>query len=222
MTTAITSFAYLYPTDRPERERYRNAIEMAARSVRNWYKSQLYGQTTFSVTDPIVDVIALDHPAVHYRRARGGEDFEFDFWHNVFDEAREKTGAFVGDRSRAWIFYVDADPASGQRGGAGLPSIAILPANDLRGLCCENIQEADGRPTPNLPYGVERWIGGLGHEIGHAFGLAHPPGCDDGSQTCDEGALMWAGFYDGYPKATYLREDEKAFLLATPFFSSCT
>ena len=67
-------------------------------------------------------------------------------------------------------------------------------------------------------YPPNRYIGGLGHELGHAFGLPHPPGCDAGLPTCDYNALMWCGFWGGYPSTTYLRSDEKQFLLTSPFF----
>ena len=30
-----------------------------------------------------------------------------------------------------------------------------------------------------------RWIGGLAHELGHALGLLHPPGCEEGLASCD-------------------------------------
>ena len=61
----------------------------------------------------------------------------------------------------------------------------------------------------------DRWIGGGGHELGHALGLPHPPGCDEGLPTCDWEALMYVG-YDDWPH-THLRDDEKAVLLASPF-----
>jgi hypothetical protein len=68
----------------------------------------------------------------------------------------------------------------------------------------------------SFDFPVGRYIGGLGHELGHTFGLPHPPGCDDGLPTCDENALMWAG-YVSYPD-TYLRDDEKQMLLKSPYF----
>ena len=64
------------------------------------------------------------------------------------------------------------------------------------------------------PHG--RWVGGLGHELGHASGLPHPPGCDSGRPTCDSEALMWTG-YASWPD-TYLRDDERTKLRESPFF----
>ena len=55
-----------------------------------------------------------------------------------------------------------------------------------------------------------RWFGGLAHELGHTFGLPHPPGCDEGQAACDRSALMGDG-YSSYPN-TYLRDDEKSVL----------
>ena len=62
---------------------------------------------------------------------------------------------------------------------------------------------------------VQSVYGGLARELGHVFGLPHPPGCEEGSPSCDTQALMWDG-YDSYPN-TYLRDDEKAVLLEVPF-----
>ena len=66
------------------------------------------------------------------------------------------------------------------------------------------------------PRAEKGWIGGLAHELGHAFGLGHPAGCDEGLDHCDYDALMWAGFYYDYP-ATYLTEEDKRFLQASAF-----
>ena len=62
-------------------------------------------------------------------------------------------------------------------------------------------------------------IGGLGHELGHALGLPHPPGCDPWDpMTCDDLealSLMHDG-YAPYPD-TYLLPDDKEILIRSPF-----
>ena len=78
-------------------------------------------------------------------------------------------------------------------------------------------------------------VGGLAHELGHAFELGHPPGCDEGlpqtakftyndgsfsseavNSVCDVYALMWLGFHWDYPE-TYLTDADKEVLNASPF-----
>ena len=83
----------------------------------------------------------------------------------------------------------------------------------LTGLVIPETHEAGGSP----PRGSHGWIGGLAHELGHAFGLPHPPGCDEGWNGCDADALMWAGYAYDYPD-TYLTEADKLTLLGSPFF----
>ena len=106
--------------------------------------------------------------------------------------------AKVGDPNHVWVIYSDGP---GDNGRASR-SFAYLPEDDLRGLVGKH-------PTQPKP---ARWIGGLGHELGHAFGLHHP------SDTVKYGdALMWAGFYDKYPTPTYLTAEDKKRLGASPF-----
>lgn len=65
---------------------------------------------------------------------------------------------------------------------------------------------------------MNRWIGGLGHDLGHAFGLPHPPACEDANPatTCPDGALTSTG-YASYPN-TYLLPSDKSILETSPFF----
>ena len=97
--------------------------------------------------------------------------------------------------------------------GRGGNSNAWLGAWDLVGLTDPEYSHCGQRI-----YGPNRWIGGLAHEMGHAFGLPHPPGCDEGLSTCDHGALMATGYAD-WPN-TYLRDDEKEVLLEGRFMNS--
>jgi len=110
------------------------------------------------------------------------------------------------------VFYIDADVACGQVIG-GAAGVALLAANDLRGLTGQqNVPACPGEPPDAA--GVCRWVGGLGHELGHAFGLEHPVPCPGGS---DDAALMCLG-YITYP-ATYLTQADQEILDVSPFFS---
>lgn len=116
--------------------------------------------------------------------------------------------------SMLWVIYSDIDLDCSGNGelGRGGNGITILHRGDLNGLVDPLNQEQCGF-RPRGEYG---WIGGLAHELGHAFGAAHPPGCDEQHIDCDRDALMWLGFYDHYPQ-TYLTEGDKAILRASPF-----
>ena len=82
----------------------------------------------------------------------------------------------------------------------------MLPEHDLRGLI-----GAEAQP-------VSRWIGGLGHELGHAFGLPHPALCETGNPACPTQTLMWLG-YITYPD-TFLLPEDKTTLLASRFIAA--
>jgi hypothetical protein len=85
----------------------------------------------------------------------------------------------------------------------GTSGVTCLPEDDLLGLVGKH-------PTQKNP---ARWVGGLGHELGHAFGLPHPA-----DTVRDADAIMWAGFYGKYPDKAYLTESDKKILLQSPFF----
>ena len=223
--SAVTRFFYLHPADRPLRDDYYEAIGNAALTLQAWFRKQLGGAVSFTLARPIVTDLALTHTARWYATHDPGDaslyggDPQMRFWDNVLAEVLPATGATFGDRQNAWVYYIDADSGCGQIGGAGTSSVTILTGNDLRGLVGEPYYDCEGNEDPRLEFPPPRWTGGQGHELGHAFGLPHPPGCDAGSSDCDYGALMWAGFYGGFPDRTYLRDDDKATLLAGPFFS---
>ncbi|WP_423930432.1 hypothetical protein [Candidatus Palauibacter sp.] len=127
-----------------------------------------------------------------------------------------KDCADIADGSyHAWVVYTDLmEPCGPVYGlGRGGNSNAWLGAWDLVGLTDPEYSHCGQRI-----YGPNRWIGGLAHEMGHAFGLPHPPGCDEGLSTCDHGALMATGYAD-WPN-TYLRDDEKEVLLEGRFMNS--
>lgn len=190
---------YLIPSDATYNPTYETGIVSALLDLQQWYGDQLGGQT-FVLHDPIVEPLATPNPSAYYSTNPNGP-FELWFWLNVISDAFTLGDAQFNDPDHAWLFYIDAEPAPGQIGGAGTSGVAVLPQHDLRGLI-------GLEPEP-----VTRWIGGLGHELGHAFGLPHPPGCP--GPLCPDDTLMWLG-YITYPN-TYLLPEDKAHLLDSPF-----
>jgi len=202
---------YLVPSDRTPQAHYVAALDEASRKLRNWFLEQLNVQRTFALDSPSVLVVRTGHEADWYRRTRNGNGSDFFF--NVSEDGYALIG---GQRSdRITMFYIDADPACGQSGGSAAVGTGVIAANDLRGLTGEPTIGICPNEAPDR-LGKGRWIGGLGHELGHAFGLPHPPGCDRGLPSCDGLALMWAG-YSLFP-STYLRPEEKVALQAHPAF----
>jgi hypothetical protein len=164
-----------------------------------------------------VELVPTPHDAAWYSTNPAGP-FDVSFFNNVVTDAFALTGAQFFDPQNTWVFYIDSDPACGQLAG-GTSGVAVLTANDLRGLAGEPNVPACPTDPPDTA-GFCRWVGGLGHELGHAFGLPHPPGCEDTNTTlvCPSNALMWLG-YITYPE-TFLLDADKALLQQSPFFSS--
>ncbi len=81
--------------------------------------------------------------------------------------------------------------------------MTVLPEDDLLGLVGQHPEQKD----------VKRWIAGLGHELGHAFGLEHPRDTEKYGDT-----IMWMGIYGKYPDKTYLTPEDKGILMKRPFF----
>lgn len=198
---------YLIPYDRDYRKDYEDGMKAAAQSTQLWYLLQTPG-ITFRLDKDVVQVVRLPHNAEWYSTAPNG-DFWGWFWANVLGDAFQATGAQFSDPQHIWVFYIDADNGCGQGVGAG-GGVVLVAANDLRGLAGEPFQ-------PVCPWDFDegkrcRWIGGLGHELGHTFNLPHP------SEPMDDHAywsLMYMG-YTTYPD-TWLLDWDKQILAQSPY-----
>jgi hypothetical protein len=213
----VVRIVYLVPADRVVRDEYVDRLKAAIQHLQIWTRNEMSDGTTFSLKKRVVEVVQTSQVAAWYGTNPAGE-FGLWFWSNVLTEAFALTGASFFDPNNTWVFYIDSDEGCGQAVGA-TSGVVLLPANDLRGLAGElNIPPCVGAPPDTA--GVCRWVGGLGHELGHAFGLPHPPACADGDPTtvCPSNTLLWLG-YITYPQ-TFLLEGDKATLAQSPFFSS--
>lgn len=196
---------YLIPKDRKANRRFSAAIAMAIQRVQSWYQQQLKGHT-FSLANKTPEICALPRPSTYYAR---------NSWNKLVQDVQRCTLVTHSSKRFTWVLYADVVHACKAPGrlGAGLRGITILPRQDMHGLIGARYFDDCGK---EYKFPVGRYIGGLAHELGHAFGLPHPPGCDQRKPSCDLKALMWAG-YASFPK-TYLRTDEKKRLRRSPFF----
>lgn len=215
-TAARVHIVYLVPSDREVNEAYRSTLVKTTRDLQLWYAGQTQDGSTFTVHEEVVDVLNTEHPAAWYSTNPNG-DASMWFWNNVLADGFPATGGDFNQDFDVWAYYIDADGACGQIAGSGTSGVAVLPANDLRGLT----GEANVPPCPedSPDNGARcRWVGGLAHELAHAFGRPHPDGCDSPVEgvSCDEGALMSLG-YASYPE-TYLTDADKTALAGSRFF----
>lgn len=208
-SAGTVNFVYLSPSDREYRQEYQTAVEKAVDDLTGWLAENLDGHT-LNTNDVVWQ--QTRNPTAYYAGDTAEPQGQYQFWNYVLQDAFATTGGRFYDPENAWIYYFDADPGPGQivGGGAG---IALMPANDLRGLAGEPLVATDPGDSTVNP-GFDRWVGGLGHELGHALGLPHPPGSPGGAF---DYSLMYYGYLI-YPN-TYLRDVEKEHLLASGFFS---
>lgn len=222
MTTRKVRFIYLVPSDRSVRPDYKAAIADAALQLQDFYQKELGGNYAFQLNDPIVEAYQTGHTASWYQTNNVGGGAAGWFWINVLGDGFAATGGGFNDPDNRWIYYIDAEPSCTQYTG-GTQGVAMMPSGDLRGLNGEsNINPCGGPPADTA--GKHRWIGGGGHEVGHAFDLPHPPGCGSpgpwsgctGGQLASD-SIMWLGFRT-YPATYFLTQDKTALLAFTGFF----
>jgi hypothetical protein len=210
-------FVYLVPADKEEKAEYKLSIENAARHLQLWYKNQLENNRSFNLYDPIVEVYKTSHNESWYSTNPDADwAGEWKFWFNEVNDAFSLTGGSFDDPNNFWIIYIDALPVCPLLQGGGLSHVAAMGANDLRGLVGQPWIPICDEDVPD--YSPCRYVGGLGHELGHAFGLPHPAGCDDGQPvSCDYNAIMYTGYLN-YPN-TYFSTNEKTTINASEFIN---
>lgn len=197
VTTSSTRvrLAYLIPSDRTYDPDVAWGMERAARHLQIFYQQQLGGDHTFTLHNPVVEVVRSDKPASY---------FAPNAFYGVGDEVKTLLNAMGDGLANVWAVYFDVVPTSAT---GGLTGLATLPHGDVLGI-----------KGGDLTQPISRWVGGLGHELGHAFGLPHPDGCDANQSLPDCNSLMYLGYLT-YPN-TYLAAVQKPLLTNGPFVSS--
>ena len=221
----VVRVLYAVPADREFSSDSHEGIQRAVEHVQAWYHQQL-GGATFSLHDPIVEDCRLSQPEDYYARGHAWNKVVGGVQHcaPVSGWAAGGTHDNPGSTS-TWVIYPDVEEAcdeyhqfgeAGHELGRGGWGMTLLGRDDVEGVTDPGGQFYFCGEGP-YDNSFARWIGGLAHELGHALGLPHPPGCDEGLPSCDNSALMGSGF-GTYPD-TYLREDEKAILRNSPFIT---
>jgi hypothetical protein len=196
---------YLVPSDRSPREEFPEGARRALTSVQRWYFDRLADQKTFPLADPLVETVQTRHPESWYSASAGKWDDREALWAAAVHEAFRLTGGEYNDPRHVWLYFLDADlpriPAQGTSG------VALLLRDDISNL-------AGMEPSCKA-------IGTIAHELGHAFGLMHPPQCDshekpDSAPECESVSYLGGYFF---PDSGFLPPERDRLLQSSAFAS---
>ena len=209
-STGAVRILYERPSGREFRTDASVAITHAIVDLQSWYRREL-GGLTFSLYEATPHECRMSEPADYYGRGNA--------WAKVVEGVQHCAPVQHDSPDFVWVVYVDVEEACDepQELGAGGWGLTILP--DIKGITSpgKDLYSFCGEGPFNETPG--RWIGGLGHELGHTLRLPHPPGCDPWDPvTCDDMealSLMHDG-YAPYPD-TYLLPDDKEILIRSSF-----
>jgi hypothetical protein len=174
---------YLYPSDVTFDPKYPDGIAKVMVDAQAFFKKSL--GKTFSLNDPIVEVVKGEKPRTFYENTSTSWGDKY-YWsiQNMVNELVRRMGVTYPD-SR-WMIVGEVSAEGDGAGGAGNSGWVMLSGHD-----------ADG--AAGYPANSNRWVGGMVHELGHAFQLP------DSSST--DGTCMSASFYQ-YPNCVFTQNQK--------------
>jgi len=180
---------WLKPTDVAFDQRYPDGIAAVMREAQRYYKQEL--GRTFTLNATVVEVVNGEHDRNWYINTNcdPGGDRYWCVVGNMHQELMRRFGISNPDGRWLCVGEISAEDP-GFSGGGASPGWVTLSGHD-----------ADGGAGLNGP--MNRWYGGMVHELGHGFGLP------DSSST--DGTPMSASFYS-YPNTHFSQAQKTAIL----------
>jgi hypothetical protein len=183
---------WLRPSDVPFDQKYPDGIGKVLVEAQKFYKQEL--GKTFTLNNPIVEVVVGDHVKSWYENTANGGDKYWWSVTNMQQELQKKFG-LKGQDSR-WMIVGEVSAEGDGAGGGGSPGWVILCQHD-----------ADG--AAGVTGMINRWYGGMVHELGHAFGLP--------DASSDDGTPMSGALYS-YPNC-HFNASQKSSIMSGPYGS---
>jgi hypothetical protein len=182
------------PTDKTFNPDYYRAAKAALIDVQGWYKDQMGNNKTFKLNPVVLDTLTGLHSSNWFNKNNGDSLYNntiaYGFYNTKY-ELKQLLGSKFDTVHTVYFVFVPAD----------FPDETV-PS----GVAAEGLQNLEGLAS-SYP---ESWRGGVGHALGHAFGLTEVA-------VPNKDGIMSEGFTK-YP-ACVLKSWEKDSLNTSPFFT---
>jgi hypothetical protein len=174
---------WLRPSDIAFDQRVPDGIAQVMFETQRYYQAEL--GKTIALNDPIVEVVVGEHNRTWYETTPIGGD---SHWYPTLNMVDELTRRFNLPGSGLYVGEISAQGAN-QGGGARTGFVHLT------------LMDVDG--AAGLSGNMNRWYGGMVHELGHALGLP--------DSTSTDGTPMSASFYS-YPNTHFTQAQQNSML----------